>query len=137
MQVTRTGGFEARESRDGKWLYFSKPPSLLVGEKAKPGIWKMPVGGGAESLVLGRETYRLWTIAGQFLYFVDAEARPHATLNRLDLSTGGIRQVAQLEKDPRMVSSVTGLSIAPGGDWAIYPQFDDVASRIILIENFR
>jgi hypothetical protein len=50
----------------------------------------MPVEGGAEPPVLDKETRWLWTIAGQFLCFVDAEAKPHATLNRLDLSTGEI-----------------------------------------------
>jgi hypothetical protein len=97
----------------------------------------MPVEGGSESQVLDRETDRLWTIAGQFLYFVDVEAQPHATLNRLDLSTAEIRPLAQLEKDPRMLRGWTGLSIAPAGDWAIYPQVDDQVSRIMLIENFR
>jgi len=137
LQVTRAGGFEARESTDGKWLYFSKPPSFLGGEKAKPGVWKMPVEGGAESQVLDRETNRLWTIAGQFLYFVDVKAKPHATLNRFDLTTGEIRQLAQLEKDPGLLSGWTGLSIAPAGDWAIYPHVDDQVSRIMLVENFR
>jgi Tol biopolymer transport system component len=137
VQVTRAGGFEARESADGKWLYFSKPSSFLVGEKAKSGIWKMPVNGGAESQVLHRETDRLWTIAGRFLYFVDFKAKPHKTINRLDLSTGEIRELAELEKDPRMASGGAGLSIAPGGDWAIYPQVDDEVSRIMLVENFR
>jgi hypothetical protein len=97
----------------------------------------MPVEGGAESQVLDRETARLWTIAGKFLYFVDVEAKPHATLNRFDLTTGEIRELAQLEKDPGLLLGWTGLSIAPAGDWAIYPQFDDRVSRIMLVENFR
>jgi serine/threonine protein kinase/Tol biopolymer transport system component len=134
-QVTRSGGFEARESTDGKWLYFSRPPSFLVGGKPKYGVWKIPVGGGAESQVLDRETDRLWTIAGQSLYFVDIEAKPHATLNRFDLTRGEIHELAHLEKYP--VSGWTGLSITPAGDWAIYPQVDDQVSRIMLVENFR
>ena len=48
VQVTNTGGFEARESGDAKWLYFTKPPPGLVGGSAKWGIWRMPVEGGAE-----------------------------------------------------------------------------------------
>ena len=137
VQVTRTGGFEARESTDGRWLYFSKPPSRLIAGKAKSGVWKMPVEGGTESQVLDRETGRLWTIAGKFLYFVDVEAKPHATLNRFDLTTGEIRELAQLEKDPGLLLGWTGLSIAPAGDSAIYPQVDDEVRRIMLVENFR
>ena len=90
VQVTKTGGFEARESKDGKWLYYSRPPSWLVGRLEKPGIWRMPVEGGAETLVLDKVTRRLWTLADQYLYFMDVEAKPHATVNRLDLATGKI-----------------------------------------------
>src|SRR5215472_8562391 len=77
----KTGGFEARESKDGKWLYFSRPPYSLAGRGGKSSIWRKPLEGGAETLVLDNETERLWTLADEYLYFVDVEAEPHATLN--------------------------------------------------------
>ena len=45
VQVTRTGGFEAFESPDGKLLYYTKG-------RQTPGLWSMPVGGGEETRVL-------------------------------------------------------------------------------------
>src|SRR2546425_30245 len=126
VQVTKTGGFEAVESNDGKWLYFSRYD--------KPGIWKMPVEGGAETLVLDRMTYRFWALIGQYLYFMDFEAKPHTMINRLDLASGKIIRMAEVEKD--QPGGVTGLSISPGGEWIIYPQVDEANSQIMLVENF-
>lgn len=137
VQVTKTGGFEARESKDGKWLYYSRPPSSLVGRREKPGIWRMPVEAGAETLVLDRATDRLWTVAGEYLYFMDVKAKPHATINRLDLATGRLTRMAEVEKDPRLLPGVSGLSVSPEGEWIIYPQIDEHYSRIMLVENFR
>ena len=96
----------------------------------------MPVKGGIETLVLNTATDRLWTLAGEYLYFVDVKAEPHATINRLDLAGGKITRMTEVEKDPRLLPGWTGLSISPGGDWIIYPQVDEQNSRIMLVENF-
>src|SRR5438552_88388 len=45
LQVTRQGGFEGFESADGRFFYYAKG-------RAMPGIWRAPVAGGDESLVL-------------------------------------------------------------------------------------
>ena len=134
VQVTKTGGFEARKSKDGRWLYFSRPPYWLVGPSGKPGIWKMPVEGGAETLVLDKVTDRFWTLADQQLYFMDVEATPQ-TINRLDLVTGTITRMGELAKE--LPSGECGLSVSPDGEWIIYPQIDEQSSRIMLVENFR
>jgi Tol biopolymer transport system component/serine/threonine protein kinase len=133
VQVTKTGGFEARESKDGKWLYFSRPPSSLVGGGEKSSIWRMPVEGGAETLVLDKVRERFWTLADQQLYFMDVEAKPE-TINRLDLADGTIRRLGEIEKEP--FSGQCGLSVSPDGEWIIYPQLDEQISRIMLVENF-
>ena len=41
VQVTKNGGYTPRESRDGQHLYYTK---------AEPGIWRIPVSGGQETL---------------------------------------------------------------------------------------
>src|SRR5437879_10075636 len=52
VQVTRNGGREAYESRNGKFVYYSK---LGV-----PGIWRVPVEGGEEIQVLDRGIQGHW-----------------------------------------------------------------------------
>jgi Tol biopolymer transport system component len=116
-------------SSDGKWIYF------CWNRSGDLEIWRMPVEGGAETLVLNKAADRLWTLTDHYLYFMDVEAKPHATINRLDLATEKITRMAEVEKDLSSVN--TGLSVSPGGERIIYPQVDEQNSRIMLVENFR
>jgi hypothetical protein len=97
----------------------------------------MPVGGGPETLVFNGVTDRFWTIAGENLYFIDVDAKLHASINCLSLATGKIARIADVEKDPFVLLGWTGLSVSPDGEWIIYPQLDQQISRIMLVENFR
>ena len=45
VQLTKDGGFEGFESPDGKFFYYAKG-------RAMAGIWRIPVEGGKETLVL-------------------------------------------------------------------------------------
>ncbi len=127
LQVTRAGGFEAKESGDGKWLYFSKLD--------KPGIWKMPVEGGSEELVLNKAVDRLWTLHEPYLYFIDLDTQAHPTVRRFHLSTGMTSRIAEIDKEPP--PKLSGLSISPDGRQMIYPQLDQEDSSIMTVENFR
>ena len=126
MQVTKAGGFEAQESKDGKWLYYIKFD--------QPGVWRMPVEGGPETQVLNRLVGRFWVVDDPFVYFLDIGAKPRTTLNRMDITSGNITRIAAVEKDPP--AGVSGLSVSPDGQWIIYPQADQQTSRIMIVENF-
>jgi serine/threonine protein kinase/Tol biopolymer transport system component len=125
-QVTHNGGFEAEESADGAWLYFSRTSG---------GVWRQPRSGGSESRVLNRQSARYWTLAGQDLYFIDMLASPTPAVNVLDLPTGRVRLLATLDKVPDWGDS--GLSVSPDGRWLIWSQVDELISRIMLVDNFR
>jgi Tol biopolymer transport system component/serine/threonine protein kinase len=125
-QVTHNGGFEAKESADGRWLCYSKPAG---------GIWRIPAGGGDESLVLKRVTARYWTLAGDQIYFIDMISKPLPTLNVLDIGSGRIAQLTAIDNAPDWGAS--GLSVSPDRRWIIWSQMDDLISRIMLLENFR
>src|SRR5262249_33989132 len=59
VQVTRQGGFEGFESKDGKLFYYAKGRNL-------PGIWQVAVGGGEEEFLFDNNKagyWRLWTVA--------------------------------------------------------------------------
>jgi eukaryotic-like serine/threonine-protein kinase len=130
-RVRVADGFEARESQDGKWLYFSrflKPPTTA--------IFKMPVAGGPAVLVLKKPMDRFWTLAGQYLYFIEVDAKRHATINRLNLATRKITRVADIQKNPFLLLGFTGLSVSPDGRRIIYPQVDELVSLIMLVKNF-
>jgi Tol biopolymer transport system component/DNA-binding winged helix-turn-helix (wHTH) protein len=65
-QVTHNGGFEALESFDRKFLFYSKrdPPDE---------IWKIPVAGGQESLFLKGVEPRYWAVGDKGIYFLATE----------------------------------------------------------------
>ena len=124
-------GFGSRESDDGKWLYAGK----WVG--AKTAIFRRPVGGGAETLVFNGVATRFWTLAGQCLYFMELNAKLHATLNCLNVATRKNTRIADVEKEPFPLLPWAGLSVSPDGRSIVYPQLDQQISRIMLVENFR
>jgi eukaryotic-like serine/threonine-protein kinase len=125
-------GFECRESDDGRWLYFSRPTYSLEDNTA---ILRMPVAGGPETPVFNGVTDRFWTVTGQHLYFMHVNAKLHATINALDLTTRKITRIADVEKEPYVMQGWTGLSVSPKSGWIIYPQVDEQVSRIMLVEN--
>jgi Tol biopolymer transport system component/DNA-binding winged helix-turn-helix (wHTH) protein len=135
VQMTRNGGVVALESRDGRFLYYSKGPT-----STPPGFWRVPVEGGEEVPIIRLEKEPLpgyWTVTNEGIYFVDDRSEKLAllvpTLKFMSFDTGQIREVMRLEKPPL---SGAGLSVSPDGRWLLY-QDDDQPSDIMLVENFK
>lgn len=63
VQVTRRGGFRARESYDGRYLYYTKS------EHPNVDIWRMPVQGGTESVVLSSVSRRHWEMGKSGIFY--------------------------------------------------------------------
>jgi len=126
--VTQTGGFEAKESKDGNWLYYSK--------ESEEGVWKMPIQGGTGTLVLNRRCRRYWDLTDQGICFMDVDATPHPTISFYNFDTQQVTRIGTLDKQPPIAGSGT-LSVSPDGQWVLYPQVDHVESHIMLVENFR
>ncbi len=128
VQLTETGGFEAKESKDGKWLYYSK--------MSDQGIWKMPIEGGIGKLVLNRNCGRFWDLTDEGICFIDLAAKPHPTINVYNFDTQRVTRIGALDKEP-VTWGGGALSVSPDGQWVLYPQVDRVESHLILVENFR
>jgi len=127
LRLTQNGGFEAKESQDGKWLYYSK--------SSEQGIWRMPIQGGAGVLVLNRKTERFWDLTDQGICFIDLDAKPHATINFYNFDTQRVTKIGSVDKE--IVGGDGALSVSPDGQWVLYPQVERVESHIMLVENFR
>jgi len=126
--VTRQGGFEGIESPDGKFFYYAKGRRL-------PGVWRIPVEGGAETPVLDDHQagfWRAWTVTEQGIYFATAENPSRPLIELFSFATGKVTQIAALEKP-----FVLCLSVSPDGRWLIYTQLDQSGGDIMLMENFR
>ena len=128
VQVTKQGGFAAFESLDGKTLYYAKGRDV-------PGLWKVPVAGGEETLVLEQLAVGLWGYWGltaEGIYFYDASTK---AIEFFSFATHKVTQIAKPAKDP--VRFNTGLAVSPDGRWILYAQVDQSNSNIMLVENFR
>jgi Tol biopolymer transport system component len=128
VQVTKQGGFLGRESVDGKFVYYLKDRSV-------PGIWRTPVEGGEEVLVLTHHKAglgRAWTVVEKGIYFATAEDPAHPLIEFYSFATRKVTQVARLSKPFHHA-----LSISPDGRWLLYTQVDQSGSDIMLMENFR
>ncbi len=131
VQVTREGGFEGFESPDGKFFYYTRGPRI-------PGIWRIPVEGGDETLVLSHHNagrWRYWRVVDQGIYFASAEKPTGTVIEFFSFTTGKITQVAELDKG--IQTGYRGLSVSPDGRWIIYASIDQSGSDIMLMENFR
>jgi Tol biopolymer transport system component len=125
VQVTRTGGFTAFESLDGKSLYYT---AANVGTT----LWKSGVDGSGAVQLLEGVVGRGFTPARDRIYYVHAEKSGGATLRSFALASGSSTVIASIQKP-----LVAGLSLSPDGRYLLYSQLDQEGSDLMLLDNFR
>ncbi len=132
--VTQQGGYEAFESADGKFLYYTK--SLDLNPSLKPsGIWRMPATGGVELRILDQVRQGYWAVLEQGLYFLNTKASPHTTIEFFSFATARRTQLAVVEKEFPL--GTPGFAVSPDGRWMLLALIDQSESDIMLMENFR
>jgi Tol biopolymer transport system component len=129
VQVTKSGGEQALESADGKFVYWAK--------RDITGIWRVPVEGGEESQALDVSTLGLWALTDQGICFFDLKNPTGLALKFYSFGTGKTTLLRQFPKDTRIDALSTALTVSPDGRWILYPQFDQAGSDLMLVENFR
>jgi hypothetical protein len=133
VQVTRGGGFDAQESWDGRYLYYSKQrsdPIFSVG----PGVWRVPVSGGEETPVV-RASSQFWALSRAGIYW-PTQSRgwsPDHTIQFFDFESG------RTETLFRSKGPFTGLwlAVSPDEKWLLYTTKPMAQSELMLVENFR
>jgi Tol biopolymer transport system component len=130
-RVTRNGGASARESVDGRFLYFSG-----YFERQNRGIWRIPVSGGSESLVLdtANDGLLFWDLTDRGIYFIDVSAK-QASICFYDFGAQCTSSVAPLRRYPGFESALT-ISVSPDSKWLLVSG-GILTSDIMVIENFR
>ena len=128
IQITRNEGDVAKESADGKWLYYQK------GWPARASVWRMPIDGGEETKILGGVLpWGAWTPGKEGIYFFTApDKEGHKDLSIYEFATGKTRKILTLERQLGW-----GLAVSPDGRTILYSQLDDAGSELMLVENFR
>src|SRR5206468_2977608 len=131
------GGHMPIEAMDGRFLYYTKGSS---GNSESAALWRMPVGGGEDTLVLNQPLYPgpltpdfFWAVSDAGIYFIDnSNSRP--TLKLLDPVTARVTTVAVLDRPPFCCNPA--LAVSPDGRTLLYSQDDNLTHDIMLVENF-
>ena len=131
IQVTRNGGWNARESPDGRTLYYTKT------QNGEPGLWRMSVEGGEETQALEtRVRERDWAVTERGIYFIPFTTSSPFTIEFFDFATRQTTRLATLE-GPRGVFTASHLAVSPDERWLLYTQRTRLEYDLMLVENFR
>ncbi len=135
-QETHQTGYTARESPDGKWLYFSKPEIEA--------IYRRPVsapntGASSDTQRIIGPPYRVqpggWAITRNEIIFIDrATPDRSAVIRAYNPATRTIRSILSLNEIFADRSDI-GLSVSPDEKWILYSQLDRSGSNIMLAES--
>jgi Tol biopolymer transport system component/DNA-binding winged helix-turn-helix (wHTH) protein len=127
VQITTTGGVGAAESADGRFLYFVK---YELG-----GLWRMPLHGGPESLVLDKTIapwWFNWTLTPRGIYFLDWNDDSKSFVNFFEFASQKITPILTFNRPPRW-----GLPLSPDGKSLLFVESDYEESSIMIVKNFR
>jgi Tol biopolymer transport system component/serine/threonine protein kinase len=129
VQVTRHGGFAAFESLDGRYVYYA------IG-RSQPGLYRVPVEGGTEELVLdqlGPGYWGYWAPAAGGIYFAARpEGAAQAAFYFFRLADRVPVRLAAIEKP--LVTGDAAVALAPDGRALVYAQLDQSGGDIMLAE---
>ena len=130
VRVTRNGGVYAIESDDGHFVYYSK--------YEQPGIWKMPLSGGDEALVMDQPAgfrWFNWGLVRNGIYFLNFKNPPLGTIDFFEFATRKKISIFSLNKPAP--DRIGGLAVSPDGRSILYGQSESQDSYIMLVKNFR
>ena len=127
VQVTTGPGSQAFESPDGRLLYFVRSTDA-------PGLWAMPIGGGAETPILPDVREGLWGVADSGIAFIDRShlrspdglpIRFYDFASRTTTTRATIAMAAEL---------TSGFAIARDGRSALWSTVDRVQHDLMVID---
>jgi Tol biopolymer transport system component len=128
VQITRKGGREAKESPDGRFVYY--------GGLGPVGLWKVSPSGGDETAMPEFEKvrhWRYWTVTNRGIYYLSSDREPW-TISFFDFKTGLTKPV--LTNAGKPVLGTPGLTVSPDGQSLLYSQVNREGSDIMMLENF-
>jgi len=132
-RITNGGGFDARESADGKFLYYMDRPARVerMSLKGSAKLMRVPVNGGEEQVVRDKFTPHLWSMTESSIYFFTREEGFDA-IDRLDLASEQVSRVGKLAS--RIALESGQLPVSPDGHWALVSQ-QQGTTDLMMIDN--
>jgi Tol biopolymer transport system component len=131
VQITRGGGFAAKESVDGRFLYYGKVRNA-AGTVDAPTVWRVPTTGGQEELMIPSvNNARNFAVSADGIYFERDRSRREFELCFYRFAPRQTERLAIIHKQ-----GFEGLSVSPDGRWAVFSAIDEQGGDLWLIENF-
>lgn len=131
-RITWNGGYVARESADGKWLYYSKFVNPT-------GFWRMalPAHGSVqqETAIAPKIPFQAaatWALGARELFYYPAVDDPKVRfppVRAIDLKTGSTRDLPLGN-----IRLARGLSLSADGRWMLRSQNDRALSLVMIAE---
>lgn len=127
QRITNDDGIVQQQSPDGRWLYYTR-----AGE---PGLWRVALGGGAETRVLPQPTAGYWgyfQVTPKGIYFLDHDTH-HDALRLYLPESGEIKTVVDL---PHAPPAYQGLTVSHDGKVILMTDERDAERHITVVESY-
>ena len=124
--ITTNDGIAAEESPDGRWLYYTRGDDT--------GLWRVPAGGGPESLVLAQPAAGYWgyfQVTRTGIYLLD-RGRTTSAILRYVPETGQTTRLFELPQPP---PPYQGLAASEDGKVLLLTGERDAGRHITLVEG--
>jgi eukaryotic-like serine/threonine-protein kinase len=133
VQVTRKGGSNPLESRDGKTVFYVRSNGSDM--DALSDLWEVPVDGGDETRVLERVFQENFDISQRGIYYISQAAKKETSFPILfyDFARRQTKQIGIIRDEVEW-----GFTVSPDEQWILFTQGTvGVLSDLMLVENFR
>jgi Tol biopolymer transport system component/tRNA A-37 threonylcarbamoyl transferase component Bud32 len=124
QQVTHNSGIEAFESPDGKLLYYVSGQAL----------WSVPAAGGDAKIVLAKDVFCLYAVAGHSIYY---GVRNPPSLWVLRTDTGREFEYVRFPRQRLGLDGGTVFSVSADERTILFSQTDRLESDLMMVENLR
>lgn len=121
MQVTHTGGLRAWESGDGLTLYIEK--------ESPRDLWEKPTVGGPEKLIFSSIPGDPVPMPSGFWFNTPGKI--------VFLEKAGVAMRAVYSSPTSIHAMRHQMSISPDGHYAVFTEYTENRSELILVEGFR
>ena len=132
-RLTHDGGFEPKESFDGRYLfYLHRYPGLSVNRTAK--LMRAPLAGGGEEVVLEHVRPFLWSVTDTGIVFVTGEP----DFDAIDVYRFSDQRVIRVGRlGFRIPGIYTHMTVSRDGRWALATEMVRFDSDLMRLDNFR
>ena len=133
IRLTRQGGFEPRESPDGRYLFYLDRPGTGAGFGTAR-LMRVPLAGGEEEVVLPRVRPFLWSVTDSGIVFVTREA----DFDAIDVYRFADQRVVRVGRLRfRLPGIYTHMTVSRDGRWALATEMVRFDSDLMRLDNFR